>query len=64
MAVRDEKCYWKKESLEFLTKVKEKLTPIFDEMLEEGFTEEDFVYIVTFSLSEINIDYALKKKWR
>ena len=28
------------------------------------FTEEDFVYIVTFSLSEISIDYALKKKWR
>ena len=64
MAVRDEKNYWKKESLEFLTKVREKLTPVFDEMLKEEFTEEDFVYIVTFSLSEISIDYALKKKWR
>lgn len=64
MAVRDENFNWKKESIEFLAKTKEKLTPILDEMLKEGFTVEDFVYIATFGLSEMGIDYALKKKWR
>ena len=64
MAVRDENYNWKKESIKFLAKTKEILTPVLDEMLEEGFTVEDFVYIVTFGLSEMGIDYALKKKWR
>lgn len=64
MAVRDEKYNWKKESIKFDSEIKEKLTPILEKMLEMGFTEEDFVYIVTFSLSDISINHAFKMTGR
>ena len=64
MAVRDEKYNWKKESLELSSEINKSLASILEKALDMGFTAEDFIYMVSFSMTEVCIDHSFKEKSR